>query len=57
MGLFPVSKRSSMYSNQAKYVRGINRKVTHSKDQTESQIQSTENGNTECPDKVLEWTK
>ena len=32
-------------------MRGKNPKVTHTKDQTESQIESPENGNTECHDK------
>ena len=45
--------------NQAKYMRGMNTKVTHSKDQTESesQFESHENGNAECHDNVLESTK
>ena len=57
MGCFLSAKRSKMYSNQVKYMRGMNTKVTHSKEQTESQIESPENGNTKCHDEFLEWTK
>ena len=49
------AKRSKKYSNQAKHMQGKNPKVTHSKDQTESQIKSFENGKTECLDKFLQW--
>ena len=45
------AKRSKKYSNQAKYMRGKNPKVTHAKGQTESQNESPDNGNTECHDK------
>ena len=38
-------------------MQGKNPKVTQSKDKTESQIESAKNGNTECHDKFLEWTK
>ena len=34
----------------------MNTKVTHSKDQTESHIESPENGNTEYHDNILEYT-
>ena len=35
----------------------MNTKVTHLKDQTESQTESPENGNTECHDEFLESIK
>ena len=56
-GSFPSAKRNNKHSNQAKYMRGMNTKVTHLKDQTESQIESPENGNTQSLDKFSESTK
>ena len=56
-GRFLSAKRSEKYSNQAKYMRGMNTKVTHSKDQTESLIESLETGNSVCHDKFLGRTK
>ena len=47
-GPFLSVKRSKKYSNRAKCMAGKNSNVTHSKDHTANQIESPENGNTEC---------
>ena len=56
-GPFLSVKRSKKYSNRAKCMAGKNSNVTHSKDHTANQIESPENGNTECHNIFLEWTK